>query len=45
MLDDEKRLTDELSKFGDILDAPCDGNCSYRLIYFGLQAIGKTDLL
>ena len=45
MLYDEIRLIDELSKFGDIIDVSRDGNCGYHSIYFGLQAIGKTDSL
>ena len=45
MLDDGERLIDELSEFGEIIDAPLGGNCGYHSIYFGLQAIGKTDLI
>ena len=45
MLDDGKRLTDELSEIGEISDIPRDSNCDYHSIYFGLQAIGKTNSL
>ena len=45
MLDDGKKLMDKLSEFGEIIDVPRDGNCGYHSIYFGLQAIGKTDSL
>ena len=45
MLDDGRRLVDELSEFGEIINVPRDDDCGYHLIYFGLQAIGITDLL
>ena len=45
MLDDEKRLKDELSNFGQLEDVPCDDNCGYHSFHFGSQAIGKTNLI
>ena len=45
MLDDEKRLTTELSEFGEILAVPHDSNCGYHSICFGLQAIGKKSFI
>ena len=44
-LDGERRSSGELSNFGEIVNSPHDDNCGYHSIYFGLQAIGKTDLL
>ena len=43
MLDDGRRLIDELFKFGEIIYVPFDGNCGYHLTYIGLQAIDKTN--
>ena len=45
MSDDEKRLTDQLSNFREIKDVPHNGNCGYHSIYFGSQAVEKTNLL
>ena len=45
ILDNGKRLTNESSSFGTILDVLHNGNCGYHLIFLGLQAISKTDLL
>ena len=45
MLDVGKRLTDELSDFGRIIDVPCDVSCGYYSIYLCPQAISKANLL
>ena len=41
MLNDGKRLTNEISSFGKLVDVPHDGNYGYHLIYLGLQSIDK----
>ena len=39
VLDDEKRLIDELYTLGLVIDILDDGNCGYHLIYKNLHTI------